>query len=128
MNTQFCLMYLRSIIITCSFFNKLKTNPRYLNHHVNRRCDDLIEMLLTVEADMFYESKRKELLTTTSDASKKQEGDRHARGLSIDESRVHTDVCVADIDNIILNVPYAHRKRRETNTRLTPVIQVHNTV
>ena len=57
-----------------------------------------------------------------------QEGDRHARGLSIDESRVHMDVCVADIDNIILNTPYAHRKRKQTNTGLTPVIQVHNTV
>ena len=128
MNTQYCFMYLRSIIITYSFFNKLKTNPHYLNHHVNRRCDDLIEMLLAVEADMFFERKRKELLTTTSDASKKQEGDRHARGLSIDESRVHMDVCVADIDNIILNTPYAHRKRKQTNTGLTPVIQVHNTV
>lgn len=96
-----------------SFFNKLKTNPRYLNHHVNRRCDDLIEILLAVEADMFFERKRKELLTTTSDASKKQEGERHARGLSIDESRVHVDVCVAHSDNITIIITYLMHIGRE---------------
>ena len=77
-----------------SFFNKLKlkTNPRYLNHKVNRRCDDLIEVLLSVEEDLFYDRKRKELLTTTGEALKKHEGDRHTRGLSIDDSRVHVNV------------------------------------
>ena len=79
-------------MLHCSFFNKLKTNPRYLNHKVNRRCDDLIETLLSVEEDMFYDRKRKELLTTTGEASKKHEGDRHTRGLSIDDSRVHGNV------------------------------------
>ena len=34
-----------------SFHNKLKTNPHYLNHRANRRCDDLIEVLLTIEED-----------------------------------------------------------------------------
>ena len=82
----------------CSFFNKLKTNPRYLNHKVNRRCDDLIEVLLSVEEDLFYDRKRKELLTTTGEASKRQEGDRHTRGISIDDSRLHVHVCM------ILNV------------------------
>ena len=53
------------IIISCSFFNKLKRNPRYLNHHVNRRCDDMIEILLAVETDTFFERKRKELLNST---------------------------------------------------------------
>ena len=79
----------------CSFFNKLKTNPRYLNHKVNRRCDDLIEVLLSVEEDLFYDRKRKELLTTTGKASKKHEGDRHTRGLSIDDSRVHANVSMS---------------------------------
>ena len=51
------------IIIPYSFFYKLKSNPRYLNHHVNRRCDDLIEILLAVETDTFFERKRKELRT-----------------------------------------------------------------
>ena len=78
-----------TIIYMCSFFNKLKTKPRYLNHKVNRRCDDLIEILLSVEEDLFYDRKRKELLTTTGEASKKHEGDRHIRGLSID---VHANV------------------------------------
>ena len=77
---------------TCSFHNKLKTNPRYLNHNVNRRCDDLIEVLLLVEVDMFYERKRKELLTSTTEASRKVEGDRHTRGQSIADSKVHVQV------------------------------------
>ena len=75
-----------------SFFNKLKTNPRYLNHKVNRRCDDLIEVLLSVEKDVFFERKRKETVVSVSDASKKQEGDRHTRGLSIDSSRIKNPV------------------------------------
>ena len=75
-----------------SFFNKLKTNPRYLNHKVNRRCDDLIEILLSVEKDVFFERKRKEIVVSISDASKKQEGDRHARGLDIDDSRINKPV------------------------------------
>ncbi|XP_065903839.1 uncharacterized protein [Dysidea avara] len=74
-----------------SFFNKLKTNPKYFNHKVNRRCDDLIEVLLMMETDVFFERKRKELLSSTGDASKKQEGDRHNRGISVDVSRVHSD-------------------------------------
>jgi len=41
---------------------------------------------------MFYERKRKELLTSTDEASKKQEGDRHGRGISLDSSRVHNAV------------------------------------
>jgi len=75
-----------------SFHNKLKTNPRYLNHKVNRRCDDLIETLLSIEVDMFYDRKRKELLTSTTDASRKQEGDRHSKAITIDSARIHTQV------------------------------------
>lgn len=85
-------IYVFMITYICSFFNKLKTNSRYLNHKVNRRSDDLIEVLLSVEEDLFYDRKRKELLTTTGAASKKHEGDRHTRGLSIDDSRVHANV------------------------------------
>ena len=70
----------------------MKTNPRYLNHNANRRCDDLIEVLLLVEVDMFYERKRKELLTSTTEASRKVEGDRHTRGQSIANSKVHVQV------------------------------------
>lgn len=67
--------------------------------------------------DKLKEHKGKELLTTTGDASKKQE-DTHARGLSMDELRVHTDVCmyvytynyVMHIDNSYIYLPYKHRK------------------
>ena len=75
-----------------NLFPKLKTNPRYLNYKVNRRCDDLIEALLSVEEDLLYDTKRKELLTTISEASKKHEGDRHTRSVGIDDSRVHANV------------------------------------
>jgi len=35
---------------------------------------------------------RKELLTSSDDASKKQESNRHDRGISIDTSRIHSNV------------------------------------
>ena len=69
----------------CSFYNKLKTNPRYLNHNVNRRCDDLIEVLLTLEVDMFYDRKRMEVFTSTTEVSLQLEGDRHSKGQTIAE-------------------------------------------
>ena len=63
-----------------------------MNHKVNRRCDDLIEVLLSVEKDLFFERKRKESMVSVSDASKKQEVDRHTRGLGIDNSRINNPV------------------------------------
>ena len=84
-------MYLKRISSN-SFHNKLKTNPRYLNHNVNRRCDDLITVLLSVEVDMFYDRKRKEVLSSTTEASLKVEGDRHSRGMSIMDLKVHAQV------------------------------------
>ena len=45
-----------------SFHNKLKNNPRYLNHSANRRCDDLIEVLLAFEEDLFHERMRKDVM------------------------------------------------------------------
>lgn len=73
----------------CSFHNKLKTNPRYLDKHANRRCDDLIQVLLRIEEDMFHDRKRKEIMGSPSDASLKLEGDeRHARGVEIPDSSV----------------------------------------
>jgi len=61
---------------------------------VNRRCDDLIEVLLTFEVDMFFERKRKEFLTTTTEASRKMEGDRHCKAQNIDDSRISIKVCI----------------------------------
>ena len=75
-----------------SFHNKLKTNPHYFNHNVNRRSDDLIGFLLSVEIDMFYERKRKELLTTTTEASRKWEGDRHSNAQNINDTRISAKV------------------------------------
>ena len=72
-----------------SFHNKLKTNPRYLNHKVNRRCDDLIETLLLVEVDMYYERKRRQVFTKLPSVS---EDDRYARGNSITSSEIHAKV------------------------------------
>ena len=47
---------------------------------------------MSVEVDVFYERKRKELLTSTTEASRKVEGDRHTRGQSIADSKVHVQV------------------------------------
>lgn len=77
-----------------SFHNKLKTNPRYLNHNVNRRCDDLIEVLLLMEKDMFYDMKRMELFSTPSEISMRLDGDRHTRGQSIPDSCTRCEVYI----------------------------------
>ena len=66
-----------------SFHNKLKTNPRCLNHNINQRCDDLIEVLLLLEKDMFYDRKRMELFSSATEASYKIDTDRHIRGEAI---------------------------------------------
>ena len=72
-----------------SFHNKLKTNPRYLNHRVNRRCDNLIEVLFTIEEDMFFERMRKEVMLSPKDASLKAKGEqRHAHGKQILNSMI----------------------------------------
>ena len=84
LQSHYCL----SIIIIYSFHNKLKSNPRYLNHNVNRRCDDLIEVLLSMEVDMFFARKRKEVMSNVADASKKVEGDRHRLAQSIANSHI----------------------------------------
>ena len=52
----------------CSLHNKLKTNPRYLAHEVNRRIDDLIGTLLVIE-DLFIDRMRKEVMIGSNEAS-----------------------------------------------------------
>ena len=82
-----CLYY--AFVSQSSFHNKLKTNPRYLNHHANRRCDDLIEVLMRIEEDMFYERKRKEVMQTSKHASFKSDGkERHTFGRDICDSTI----------------------------------------
>ena len=44
-----------------SFHNKLKNNPRYLDHKVNRRLDDLLHVLFKFESDMYTARKTKEV-------------------------------------------------------------------
>jgi len=81
-----------------SFHNKLKTNPRYLNHCANRRCDDLIGVLLTIEEDMFYDRMRKEVMDTPTDAIMKVEGTvRHKNGANIPDSSVTVRVVITII-------------------------------
>ena len=82
-------MYIATYFCYYSFHNKLKTNPRYLNHHVNRRCDDLIEVLMMIEYDIFYDRKRKEVMMSSKDASVKVNGGkRHANGNDIPDLSV----------------------------------------
>ena len=74
----------QAVITMCinpfSFHNKLKTNPKYLNHRVNRRCDDLLETLLLFEEDMFHQRKYCE---TMSQASAKHD--------AVDRQRTETE-------------------------------------
>ena len=62
-----------SYLFFLSFHNKLKTNPHYLNHRTNWWCDNLIEVLFTIEEDMFFEQIRKEVILSPKDASLKAE-------------------------------------------------------
>ena len=54
----------------------------------------MIAVLLTFEVDMFFERKRKEFLTTTTEASWKMEGDRHCKAQIIDDSRISIKVYI----------------------------------
>ena len=100
-----------------SFHNKLKTNPKYLNHRVNRRCDDLLEVLLHYEQDMFHDRMRKEIIMSPSDASEKVEGTkRHSHGAQIPNSSIqvtthilctYTNMYAINVNNACSTV---HRK------------------
>ena len=60
-----------------------------MDHQVNRRCDDLIQVLMKIEEDYFYERMRKEVIMKPEDASIKQEGhERHSKGENIDEASI----------------------------------------
>ena len=81
----------QSLTFLCSFHNKLKTNPKYLNHHVNRRCDDLIAILLSFEEDMYHDRKYLDIMTSPDSLSLKHDGiDHHKKaiGISNDDIKV----------------------------------------
>ena len=60
-----------------------------MDHQVNRQCDDLIQVLMKIEEDYFYERMRKEVIMKPEDASIKQEGhERHSKGENIDEASI----------------------------------------
>ena len=60
-----------------------------MNHHVNRRCDDLIQILLTIEEDVFFDRKRKEVMLSPHEASVRAEGEeRHTRCKRLSDSSV----------------------------------------
>lgn len=107
-----------------SFHNKLKSNPRYLNHHVNRRCDDLIEVLLSMEVDMFFTRKRKEFMSSVTEASAKMEGDRHKASLDIATSRVSTEVLLNIVSYFCHDV---YTENRNVSTWCSPVIKKEST-
>lgn len=72
-----------------SFHNKLKTNPKYLNHHVNRRCDDLIAILLSFEEDMYHDRKYLDIMTSPDSLSLKHDGiDRHKKAIGISDDDI----------------------------------------
>ena len=58
-------------------------------HKVNHRCDDLVQILLTIEEDTFYDRMRKEVMLDPQQASWKTDGkERHKRGTNIPDSCV----------------------------------------
>ena len=66
----------------CSFDNKLKMYPKYLNHHVNRRCDDLIAILLFFH--MYHHCKYLDIRNSSDLLSLKHDGmDHHNKAVGI---------------------------------------------
>lgn len=55
-----------------NFHEKMKSNLKYLNHKVNQWYNDLIEVLLLYEQDMFCDRMRKEVISSPSQVSEKQ--------------------------------------------------------
>ena len=77
------------------FHNKLKTSPHYLNYHVNRHCNDLIDILLTIEHDLFHERMRKDVIMTSEEAIDKPDWqERHSHGERIPDLSVMVNVYV----------------------------------
>ena len=68
-----------------SFHNKLKTT--YLNGKVNRRVDYLLDILLQIEKDQYFQYKFKQQMHPAS-KKVKIEYQRHAKGLEIPVARV----------------------------------------
>lgn len=57
---------------------------------MNRRCDDLIEVLLKFEEDMFHSRMSREILRSSNDASQCQDGNRrHQNSTKISDSDIH---------------------------------------
>ena len=69
----------------CSFHNKLKTS--YLNGKVNRRVDVLLEVLLKIEHDQYFQYEMKNRLQQQNKIVKRDHC-RHKRGMSIPCSKV----------------------------------------
>ena len=68
-----------------SFHNKLKTT--YLNGKVNRRVDVLLEVLLKIEHDQYFQYEMKHRLQQQNKTVKRDHC-RHKRGMSIPQHKV----------------------------------------
>lgn len=69
---------------------------------MNRRCDDLIEVLLKFEEDMFHSRMSREILRSSKDASQCQDGNRHQNSTKISDSDIHVSHKCYDIVIIII--------------------------
>ena len=66
-----------------------------MDHQVNRRCGDLIQVLMKIEEDYFYKQMRKEVIMKPEDASIKQEGhESHSKGENIDEASIKVSMYI----------------------------------
>ena len=85
-----CAHYIKSLthvhMYLSSFHNKLKTV--YLNGKVNRRIDVLLDLLLKVEHDSFFQYELKHRLLQPNKVTFRIE-DAHKRGMSISPKKVN---------------------------------------
>ena len=72
---------------------------------MNRRCDDLIETLLLLEEDIFYDRMRKEVMLNSHLASEKHEGtERHQRGQEMSDGHITVSPYMGQLDFLEIHV------------------------
>lgn len=85
-------------------------------HKVNRPCDDLIQLLLTIEEDAFYDRMRKEVMSNPQQACLKADGkERHEHGKNILDSSVQVIIATINTINLIIIQSLLQRISWHTN-------------
>ena len=110
--------YTLTLLFFVSFHNKLKCNPAYLNCRVNKRVDYLLNVLLRIEEDMFFDRQRKNLKWKVN-RREQNEHKRHNTGMKIPSCDVKVLYCVVISRQILcMIIPYTatvHSKHVESS-------------